>query len=291
MQQRILVGLIGANILKSLSPAMFEQASASVGIKGHYHLMDLDQLPGRTLEDLLQACRTGGFRGVNITYPCKEAVLPLLDEVSPEAGQIGAVNTVVISPEGRTAGYNTDRIGFRKAFEEQLGAEAIGKKTAILVGAGGAGRAVAFALLDLGARTLLVHDARPQAAEALVEALRRFAGPERASTVPDVEAALAQSSGIVNATPVGMLGIPGNPLPTDAITGNHWVADVIYTPLETECLKLSRARSAKVMGGAGMCVHQAAETFRLFTERAPDTRQLRAIFDAAAAEREKLPSG
>ena len=180
MQQRILVGLIGANILKSLSPAMFEQASASVGIQGHYHLMDLDQLPGRTLEDLLQACRTGGFRGVNITYPCKEAVLPLLDEVSPEAGQIGAVNTVVISPEGRTAGYNTDRIGFRKAFEEQLGAEAIGGKTAILVGAGGAGRAVAFALLDLGARTLLVHDARPQAAEALVEALRRFAGPERA---------------------------------------------------------------------------------------------------------------
>ena len=195
---------------------------------------------------------------------------------------------MVISPEGRTAGYNTDRIGFRKAFEEQLGAEAVGGKTAILVGAGGAGRAVAFALLDLGAQTLLVHDARPQAAETLVEALRRFAGPGRASTVPDVEAALAQSSGIVNATPVGMLGIPGDPLPTNAITGNHWVADVIYTPLETECLKLSRARSAKVMGGAGMCVHQAAETFRLFTGRAPDARQLRAIFDAAAAERGKL---
>ncbi len=290
MQQRILVGLIGANILKSLSPAMFEEASASVGIQGHYHLMDLDQLPGRNLEDLLLACRTGGFRGVNITYPCKEAVLPLLDEVSPEARQIGAVNTVVISLEGRTAGYNTDRIGFRKAFEEKFGAEAVGGKTAILVGAGGAGRAVAFALMDLGARTLLVHDARPQASEALVEALRSFAGQKRAATVLDVEAALAQSAGIVNATPVGMLGIPGVPLPTYAVTGDHWVADVIYTPLETECLKLSRARSATVMGGAGMCIHQAAETFRLFTGQAPDTRQLRAIFDAAAVEREKLLS-
>jgi shikimate dehydrogenase len=197
---------------------------------------------------------------------------------------------VVISLEGRTAGYNTDRIGFRKAFEEQFGAEAVGGKTAILVGAGGAGRAVAFALMDLGARKLLVHDARPQASEALVEGLRRFAGQKRAATVLDVEAALAQSAGIVNATPMGMLGIPGVPLPTNAVTAAHWVADVIYTPLETECLKLSRARSARVMGGAGMCIHQAAETFRLFTGQAPATRLLREIFDAAAAEREKLLS-
>jgi shikimate dehydrogenase len=291
MQQRILVGLIGANILKSLSPAMFEHACAAAGIQGHYHLMDLDQLPGRTLKDVLHACRTAGFRGLNVTYPCKETVLPLLDEVSAEARQIGAVNTVVIAREGRTVGYNTDRIGFRRAFEDELGAEAVRGKAAVLVGAGGAGRAVAFALLDLGARTLLVHDARPEAAEALAEALRRFAGPERAATVLDVEAALARSAGIVNATPVGMLGIPGNPLPTNAVTADHWVADVIYTPLETECLKQSRARSAKVMGGAGMCVHQAAETFRLFTGRAPDTPRLRAIFDAAAAEREKFLSG
>lgn len=288
---RMLVGLIGSNILKSLSPAMFEGACAGIGIQGHYHLMDLDQLPGRTLEGLLQSCRTAGFRGVNVTYPCKEAVLPLLDEVSPEAQQVGAVNTVVISPEGRTSGHNTDRVGFRRAFEERLGAEATRGKTAILVGAGGAGRAVAFALLDLGVQTLLVHDARPQAAEALVEALRRFAGLERAATVFDVEAALVQSAGIVNATPVGMLGIPGNPLPTNAINERHWVADVIYTPLETECLKQSLALSARTMGGAGMCVHQAAETFRLFTGHAPDVRRLGAIFDAAAAERAKLLSG
>ena len=290
MQQRILVGLIGANIQKSLSPALFEHACVSAAMLGYYHLMDLDRPPGRTLESLLQAAIAAGFRGVNITYPCKEAVLPLLDGISPEARQIGAVNTVVISPAGITEGFNTDRSGFRKSFEEQLGASSVLGKTATLVGAGGAGRAVAFALLDLGAATLLVHDQRPEASASLVEALVRYAGPDRAKVISDIEAALSRSAGIINATPVGMLGIPGVPLPTHAVTGDHWVADVIYTPLETECLKLSRARSARVMGGAGMCVHQAAETFRLFTGRAPATQQLRAVFDAAAAERNKLAS-
>lgn len=290
MQQRNLVGLIGTNIQKSLSPALFEHACASVGMHGYYHLMDLDHLSGRTLESLLQAAVAAGFRGVNVTYPCKEAVLPLLDAISPEARQIGAVNTVVISPDGKTEGFNTDRSGFRKSFEEQLGASSMLGKTATLVGAGGAGRAVAFALLDLGAATLFVHDQRPEASASLVEALVRYAGPGRAKMTSDIEAALSTSAGIVNATPVGMLGIPGIPFPTDSITPDQWVADVIYTPLETECLKLSRARSAKVMGGSGMCVHQAAETFSLFTGASTDVQRLHAAFGAAAAEREKLLS-
>src|SRR5215204_3474405 len=120
MQERMLVGLIGANIQKSLSPALFEDACAAKGIRGHYHLMDMDLLPGRNLADLLLAARTAGFKGVNITYPCKETVIPLLDGLSPEALQIGAVNTVAIGADGRTTGYNTDRIGFRRAFEQQL---------------------------------------------------------------------------------------------------------------------------------------------------------------------------
>src|SRR6266540_2064171 len=111
MQQRILVGLIGANIQKSLSPALFEDACTAVGIRGHYHLMDLERLAGRNLEDLLRAARAAGFCGVNVTYPCKEAVLPLLADVSAEARQVGAVNTVTISPDGKTKGHNTDRIG------------------------------------------------------------------------------------------------------------------------------------------------------------------------------------
>ena len=292
MPQRILVGLIGGNILKSLSPALFEQTCRSIGIEGHYHLMDLEVLPGRTLDTIISACRTAGFSGTNITYPCKEAVLPLLDEVTPEARQIGAVNAVVISRDGRTVGHNTDRIGFRRAFEARFGADAARGRTVILVGAGGAGRAVAFALLDLGINALLIHDTRPQAAERLVDAVRRAGGRGRAAVVADVAAALPDAAGIVNATPIGMSGIPGNPLPTHAVSACHWVADVIYTPLETDGLKLARARGASVMGGAGMCVHQAAETFRLFTGRTPDTERMQVIFEAAAGGRsERVPHG
>lgn len=287
MTRSMLVGLIGANIQKSLSPALFEDACAAAGIRGHYHLMDLDHLPGRKLDDVLKSARMAGFRGVNVTYPCKEFVLPLLDSVSAEARQIGAVNTVVMSADGTAMGYNTDRVGFRRSFEEQLGAKSVRGKTATLVGAGGAGRAVAFALFDLGVDTLLINDSRSDQAKALVDALASHFGPDRAQVAPDPEAAISQSAGVVNATPVGMLGVPGNPIPSHAITAKHWVADVIYTPLETECITVARARGARVMGGAGMCVHQAAETFQLFTGISADTQRLQRTFAVAAAAREQ----
>ena len=282
---RILVGLIGANIQKSLSPALHEDAFAAGGIRGHYHLMDLDRLPGRSLEDLLGAARTAGFTGVNITYPCKEAVLPLLDEVSEEARQIGAVNSVTIDREGRTKGYNTDRIGFRSGFEETLGR--IEGETVLLVGAGGAGRAVAFALLDLGASRILAHDIAPERARALAAAL----GEDRCRVETDAAAALARAAGVVNATPVGMLGYPGNPIPIHAVERRHWVADVIYTPLETQLIAAARAKGARVVGGAGMCVFQAVEAFRLFTGIAPDVSRMHRSFSAAAAIRESTLTG
>src|SRR6185436_14553995 len=151
---RMLVGLIGANIGQSLSPALHEDAFAALGMVGHYHLMDVDTLPGRRLEDLLAAARTAGFAGVNVTFPFKEAVIPLLDEVSPEAAEIGAVNTVVFDPARRSTGHNTDRSGFRAAFLAAFGADAVRGKAVLQLGAGGAGRAVAFALRDLGVASL-----------------------------------------------------------------------------------------------------------------------------------------
>jgi shikimate dehydrogenase len=158
MLQGILVGLIGANIQKSLSPALFEDACAAGGIRGFYHLMDLDSRRGSSLEALFEAVRTAGFAGVNVTYPCKEAVLPMLDAIAPEARQIGAVNCVTIGRDGATVGYNTDCTGFRNAFADTFGQAAIRAQTALLVGAGGAGRAVGFALCDLDVGTVLVHD-------------------------------------------------------------------------------------------------------------------------------------
>ena len=291
IQGRKLVGLIGANIGGSLSPALHEDAFAAAGMVGHYHLMDVDVLPGRGLEGLLAAVRTAGFAGVNVTYPFKEAVIPLLDAVSPEAREIGAVNTVVIDGAGRTTGHNTDRSGFRRAFLETLGADCVRDKPVLLLGAGGAGRAVAFALMDLGAARLRIHDPDAGRAARLRADLTARFGANRCDLAGDPDAAVASVACVVNATPVGMLGHPGLPMATDAIGPRHVVADVIYTPLETEFLRRARLRGARVMGGAGMCVHQAADAFRLFTGRSPDLARMHQTFDAAAARRDGAPTG
>lgn len=281
MRDAVLVGLIGANIRESLSPALFEDACAVAGLVGHYHLMDLDCLPGRGLPDLLAAARIAGFSGLNVTYPCKEAVLPLLDEMSAEAREIGAINTITIDRDGRTTGHNTDRIGFRRSIEEALGRERIAGQMAVLIGAGGAGRAVAFALFDLGLRQLLVADRDTRQVERLVDTV----GRHRCEIVADAAAALSDAAGLVNATPVGMSGHPGTPVSPDALDVRHWLADVIYTPLETELVLAARARGAWAIGGAGMCVHQAAESFRLFTRREADVARMGKTFAAAAARR------
>jgi shikimate dehydrogenase len=277
---RTLVGLIGANIGQSLSPALHEDAFAAIGLVGHYHLMDVDSLPGRTLEGLLAAARTAGFAGVNVTFPFKEAVIPLLDAVSDEARQIGAVNTVVIDKTGRTTGHNTDRSGFRAAFIEAFGRDAARGQAVLQLGAGGAGRAVAFALRDLGVGSLGIYDRDAARAGKLCADVGPCAKP-----LDSPEPAAANAAGIVNATPIGMLGHPGLPMTPDAVRAGQFVADVIYTPLETEFLTAAKARGARTMGGAGMCVHQAADAFRHFSGRTPDVERLRRTFAEAAARR------
>jgi shikimate dehydrogenase len=249
--------------------------------------MDLDRLPGRRLDEFLSAARIAGFAGVNITYPCKETALALVDAVSPEARQIGAINTVTFDRDGRATGHNTDRIGFLRSFEDTLGRVAVEGRTVLLIGAGGAGRSVGFALLDLGAECVLVHDKDGARADVLVASLVTQFKRSCSRAAPDIVAALSRVAGVVNATPVGMIGIPGNPIPMDRIGPHHWVADVIYTPLETELIRAAREKGARVLGGAGMCVHQAAEAFRLFTRLAPDVARMRRTFIIAARARDR----
>jgi shikimate dehydrogenase len=287
MDKRCLVGLIGRNIMRSLAPALHEDAFAAAGIIGHYHLMDADRLGERaTLERLLEAARVSGFAGTNVTFPFKEAILPLLDAVSPEAREIGAVNTVVIGPDGRTTGYNTDRIGFRRGFEEALGRAAVDGRVAVLVGAGGAGRAVAFALFDLGVARLEIHDMDAVRAEALAADLACRFGAGRCRAAVDLPSALKSAAGAVNATPLGMPGHAGMAIPAELIASELWIADVVYTPLETALIASARARGCRVMTGGGMCVHQAAEAFRLFTGLAPDIGRMHALFDRIVKARD-----
>jgi len=288
---RVLLGLIGANIQKSLSPALHEDACTARGMRGHYHLMDIDRLPGRRLEDIVAAVRNAGFLGVNVTFPCKEAVIPLLDAVSEEARQIGAANTVTVNAGGRTMGHNTDRIGFRRSFEETLGTGLVAGRTAVLVGAGGAGRAVACALFDMGAASVLIHDREPARAAQLAAELATHFGAGASHAAGDLPSALAAAAGVVNAAPTGMLGFPGCPVPPAAISAAHWVADIIYTPLETELIAAARQRGARVMTGGGMCVHQAAASFALFTGIEPSTSRMQSVFLEALAARDAALGG
>lgn len=285
INRQALVGLIGGNIMKSLSPALHHDAFAAAGIDGFYQLMDVDRLPGRSLPQLLEATRTAGFAGTNVTFPFKQDVLALLDAVDPEARQIGAVNTVVFGPDGRSTGYNTDRRGFRRSFEEGLGRAAADGKTVVQVGAGGAGRAVAFALMDLGVAELVLNDSDPAQARTLQADLATHYGAARCRLSTDLAAEVAAADGVVNATPVGMHGFPGNPVPA-ALHKGQWAADVIYTPIETAFIKAAAAKGARVLTGGGMCVHQAAEAFRLFTGIEPDMGRMHRTFADALARRD-----
>jgi quinate/shikimate dehydrogenase (NAD+) len=286
MSQRILLGLIGANIMGSLSPALFADAFEAASIDGFYHLMDIDHLSERRLPRLLDAMKIAGFAGTNITYPFKQEVLALLDTVDPEAVQIGAINTVAIAPDGRTTGYNFDRRGWRHSFMESFGQDSARNATVVQVGAGGAGHAVAFALMDLGVARLIVHDRDGTRANALCTDLAKHFDASRSQVARDLEREIAAADGIVNATQMGMRGFPGNPVPVSALKSTHWAADVIYTPVDTEFIKAAAAKGARTMSGGGMCVHQAVEAFRLFTGITPDIDRLHRAFDAACAARE-----
>jgi shikimate dehydrogenase len=288
INRQALVGLIGGNIMKSLSPALHHDAFQAAGIDGFYQLMDVDKLAGRSLPQLLDAARTAGFAGTNVTFPFKQDVLALLDAVDPEARQIGAVNTVVFGADGTSTGYNTDRRGFRRSFEEGLGRASADGKIVVQVGAGGAGRAVAFALMDLGVAQLILHDREPAQARTLLADLAMHYGAGRSRLSADLAAEVATADGVANATPVGMHGIPGNPVPVDALHKGQWAADVIYTPIETAFIKAAAAKGCRVLTGGGMCVHQAAEAFRLFTGIEPDTKRMSRTFADALAKRDAV---
>ena len=285
-KRRILVGLIGRNIQGSLSPTLFADAFAAAGIDGFYHLMDADRLPNRRLAELLDAIKTAGFAGANITYPFKQDVLPLLDVIDPEAAEVGAINTVAIAHDGRSTGFNFDRHGWRDSFAESLGADSARGKTVVLIGAGGAGRAVAFALIDLGVGTLVLHDLDLARAKALAADVAKHYGAARCHLSGDVERDVAAADGIVNATQTGMTGFPGNPVPVAAIRPTHWAADVIYTPAETEFLKAAAAKGARTLNGSGMVVHQAAAAFRCLTGETADIAHLYRAFAKGLAARD-----
>jgi shikimate dehydrogenase len=275
--KKLLVGLIGAGIQRSLSPALQEEEARHHGLRLHYQLIDLDpaRVGNEALPGLIGAARIMGFAGLNITYPCKQAVIPLLDGVSDEARAIGAVNTVVREGE-RLVGYNTDGPGWAWGFQRALPKADLSR--VVLIGAGGAGAACADAVLRLGARKVMVVDQDPARARELADRLNQNFQGAPAGAASDVASALAGASGLIQATPVGMARHPGMPLPERLLRPSLWVSEIVYVPLETELLKAARRIGCPTVDGGHMNVGQAVRGFRLFTGLEADAARMDAHF-------------
>jgi shikimate dehydrogenase len=282
--KKVLVGLIGAGIQRSLTPAMHEHEGAALGFGYTYKLIDLEQrrLGPAALPELLAEAERDGYCGLNITHPCKQAVLPLLHDLSDDARALGAVNTVLLR-NGRRSGHNTDWSGFTAAFRRGLAGASLEK--VVQLGAGGAGAAVAYAALKMGARQLALFDPDGARAAALAANLCALFGPARAIVGTDLAAAIAQSAGLIHATPTGMASYPGLPLPAQLLHPALWVAEIVYFPLETELLRAARHAGCRTLDGGGMAVFQAVDAFRLFTGAEPDAARMLRDFNALVASR------
>jgi shikimate dehydrogenase len=257
-------GLIGRSILSSRSPWLHEQEARSQGLDLTYELFDFSQreLPDSALPAFLRQLAAEGFAGVNITYPFKQQVLPFLDELSEGAELVGAVNTVAMR-DGALIGFNTDMEGFRDSLT--MGLPDARKDRVLLMGAGGAGAAVASALLSLPINLVEICDADPARAESLVSRLQARIGKGRVVARALETLTTDEIDGIVNATPIGMAAHPGLPLPADLVRAVHWVVDIIYFPLETELLRVARAKGCATLNGSGMVIGQAARAFEIIT--------------------------
>ncbi|WP_460148814.1 shikimate dehydrogenase [Pseudomonas sp. S3_E10] len=277
MKSRILAGLIGAGIQASRTPALHEQEGDAQGLRYLYRLIDLEPLglDINALPDLLRAAEQMHFTGLNITYPCKQAILPLLDELSDEARGIGAVNTVVFK-DGKRIGHNTDCLGFAEGFRRNLSDAP--RRRVVQMGAGGAGAAVAHALLAGGVEHLSIFDVDAQRARELVDNLAQRFGSGRVQVGQDLENALAEADGLVNTTPMGMAKLPGMPVPAAFLRAQLWVAEIVYFPLETELLRNARALGCRTLDGGNMAVFQAVKAFELFSGEVADAQRMLAHF-------------
>jgi shikimate dehydrogenase len=273
--KKLLLGLIGAGIQRSMSPALHEEEGRHHGLRVHYQLIDLEGARSDALPLLIQAARVMGFAGLNITFPCKQAVIPLLDALSEEAKAIGAVNTVVREGD-RLVGYNTDASGWSWGFRRALPKADLSR--VVLLGAGGAGAAVGHAALALGVAELSIVDVDPSRAAALADNLRKHF-PSRKIAAASLDA-MRTASGLIHCTPTGMAGHPGLPLDERLLRPALWVSEIVYVPLETQLLKAARRIGCATADGGHMNVGQAIRGFQLFTGLQADPARMEAHFRA-----------
>lgn len=292
-QHSYLLGLIGEGVRQSLTPSMHEQEAVAQNLRYVYRPIDLTelQLPATDVGRLLYSGVQMGFNAFNITHPCKKLVLDFLDDIDPAAHRLGACNTVLVQ-DGKLIGFNTDHSGFTSGLKESLPNADL--KDVILLGAGGAGSAVADALAGAGVMRLSIIDPEKHRADALIEQLTATIGPSRqpeirSGTLEQANQWLPEATGLVNASPIGMFTHPGMPIDPNTLHSGLWVSDIVYRPIETQLIKTARSLGCSIMPGKAMAVGQAADTFQLVTGLQPDRERMRAHLDSIIPE-EEFPS-
>jgi len=255
------LGLIGDNIIQSKSPRLHRTAGQLTGLDVTYdRLIPKDM--GLSFDEVFELARASGFRGINITYPYKEVVTSKVTVSDPLLRGIGAVNTVVFDSDG-PKGFNTDYTGFMNAYRSVRGTEQLG--VVCLIGTGGVGKAVAFGLIGLGAQAIHCVDLDPAKAASLADTLVALGSQTRIEVFGDAVAAVDGADGIINCTPLGMVGIGGSPLPDDAMQGAAWVFDAVYTPVDTQFLQDAQRAGLTVISGYELFFGQGVDAWKIFT--------------------------
>lgn len=268
----IQLGLIGDNIAQSKSPLMHRLIGLQNGVTIAYDRLIPKDL-GQDFDAVFADCAKGGFRGLNITYPYKEVVIRKVTVEDPHVRGIGAVNTVVFGPDG-PAGFNTDYTGFVAAYRASMGQVAPG--VTCMIGTGGVGRAVAFGLVALGGGRLHLVDRDIAKAQGLAADLATWAPEVEVSVSADAISAAKGAQGLINCTPVGMVGYGGTPLPRAAMTGAAWAFDAVYTPSDTQFLQDAAAEGLKIISGYELFFHQGVHASKIFVGLPVDEPALRA---------------
>ena len=266
----ICLGLIGDNIRASRAPFLHRFAGQLAGLDVSYDLF-IPPAMGMEFDAVFERCRDSGLRGLNITLPYKERVVPRVRIADPMIARIGAVNSVRFGAEG-PEGFNTDYTGFVAAYRAAFGDMAPGR--VVMIGAGGVGKAVGFGLVTLGADELVLVDKDAAKAEALAAAVSAAGLPARVAGTRALEGA----DGVINCTPLGMVGYGGTPVPEGAFPPGGWAFDAVYTPMDTPFCAQALAAGAKFLSGFELFFHQGVHAFEIFTGTRPgDLEDLRRI--------------
>lgn len=271
MTEMLRLGLIGDNIARSRSPLLHRLAGKQTGIDVTYDRM-IPKDMGEDFDTVFDSCAGRGYRGINVTYPYKERAARKVAINDPLVRAIGAVNTVLFEPDG-AKGQNTDYTGFIAAYRGVRGDAAPG--TACLIGTGGVGRALAFALVALEADEIRLVDRDIAKAEALAAELRAVSGAPRIAVESDASKAALGATGVLNGTPVGMVGYGGTPLPASAMAGAAWAFDAVYTPVDTQFLQDAEAAGLKVISGYELFFYQGVHAWAHFAGKPLDEALLR----------------